>query len=99
MVSGPYLPGSSAARTPPASVRGKARANVAHGAAMVHGLLSTPDDETKVRVSPCANMAVTLSAALMVTMQLAVPLHAPLQPVKIRPLPGVAESVTIVPPP
>ena len=53
---------------------GKARANVTHGAAIVHGLLSTPDDETKVRVSPCANVAVTFSAALMVTIQLAAPL-------------------------
>src|SRR5271170_1094459 len=67
---------------------------------MVHGLLSTPDDETNVRVSPpwaIRNAAVTLSAALMVTTQLPAPLHAPLQPPKTQPLAGVSLRVTCVP--
>src|ERR1700728_5185804 len=97
MVSGPYLPGLTAVMIPPTPVRVKARANVAHGADRVHGLLSTPDDETNVSASPWAKAAVTLSAALMVTTQLPLPLHAPLQPLKNQPLAGVSVSVTCVP--
>jgi hypothetical protein len=44
------------------------------------------------------NVAVTLRAALIVTTQLPVPGHdAPLQPAKLLPVFGVAESVTSVP--
>ncbi len=49
-------------------------------------------------VNSCVNVADTLSAALMVTMQLPVPLQAPLQPVKVPPLAGVAVRVTCDPP-
>src|ERR1700733_9075457 len=102
MISGPYLPGSSAAIIPVGWVRVKACANVAHGAVTLHGLVSEPEDETNVRVSPpppgaIRNAAVTLSAALMVTTQLPAPLHAPLQPLKTQPLAGVSLSVTWAP--
>jgi hypothetical protein len=50
IVTGPYLPGSSAAMIPPAATAAYAAANEAHGAAIVHGLVSTPVEETKVRV-------------------------------------------------
>jgi len=43
------------------------------------------------------NVAVTLFAALIVTEQVPVPVHAPLQPEKVWPLAGVAVSVTLVP--
>ena len=46
-------------------------------------------------VTLVANVAVTL--ALMLTVQLPVPLHAPLQPVKMLPVVGVAVRVTFVP--
>ena len=43
------------------------------------------------------NVAVTLRAALIVTTQLPVPVHAPLQPAKLLPEFDVAVSVTSVP--
>jgi hypothetical protein len=52
-----------------------------------------------VRVYVCAvNVAVTLRAAVMLTVQVAlVPEHAPLQPVKVAPGAGAAVRVTEVP--
>jgi hypothetical protein len=51
-----------------------------------------------VRLKVCnVNVAVTDCAALMVTTQEAVPVHAPLHPVKTEPADGVAVSVTDVP--
>jgi hypothetical protein len=44
------------------------------------------------------NAADTLSVALIVTVQLPVPVQAPLQPIKLRPWAGVAVNVTCVPP-
>jgi len=44
-----------------------------------------------------ANVAVTLRATVMLTRQLPVPLQAPLQPVKVEPVPGVAVRVTVLP--
>ena len=41
--------------------------------------------------------AVTVLVSLMVTVQVAVPEHAPLQPVKVEPVEGAAVRVTIVP--
>lgn len=43
------------------------------------------------------NVAVTLCAEFIVTVQVPVPLHAPLHPANVLPLPGVAVSVTCVP--
>ena len=43
------------------------------------------------------NVAVTVVLALTVTVQAAVPVHAPLQPVKVDPVTGVAVKVTWVP--
>ena len=43
------------------------------------------------------NTASTLVAAFMVTVQVDMPKHAPLQPEKIDPELGVAVSVTLVP--
>jgi hypothetical protein len=42
-------------------------------------------------------LAVTLVAAFIVTVQEPVPVHAPLQPVKVEPFAGVADRVTLVP--
>ena len=51
-----------------------------------------------VRLKVCnVNVAVTDCAALMVTTQEAVPVHAPLHPVNTEPAAGVAVSVTGVP--
>ena len=44
------------------------------------------------------NVAVTLRAAVMDTVQAAAPLQAPLQPAKVEPLAAAALSVTEVPP-
>ena len=48
-------------------------------------------------VSGGVKLAVTLLAAVIVTVQLPVPVHAPLQPVKVEPVVGMAVRVTIVP--
>ncbi|MBK7002904.1 MAG: hypothetical protein IPH35_24065 [Rhodoferax sp.] len=42
------------------------------------------------------NVAVTLCAAVILTVQLPVPLHAPPQPVKVLPVAEVAVRVTLV---
>jgi len=42
------------------------------------------------------NVAVTVFAALIVTVHEPVPLHAPLQPANVEPLPAVRFSVTVV---
>ena len=44
-----------------------------------------------------AKFAVELLFAFMVTVHVAVPVHAPLQPVKVEPATAVAVSVTAVP--
>jgi hypothetical protein len=68
------------------------------------GLLVTVPEPDPASVTVSANwiglnVAVTLSAALIVTAQVPVPLHpAPLHPAKVEPLPGVAVKVTTVPP-
>src|SRR5580704_2469758 len=49
-------------------------------------------------VTSCTNVAVTASAAFIVTTQLPVPLQAPLQPVKLQPVAGDWVTVTCVPP-
>jgi hypothetical protein len=43
------------------------------------------------------NVAVTLRAADILTVQVPVPVHAPLQPVKVEPVPAAAVRVTEVP--
>ena len=43
------------------------------------------------------NVAVTLRAWVMLTVQVPVPEHDPLQPVKVEPVVGVAVRVTLVP--
>src|ERR1700722_20224921 len=102
MVTGPKSPGSRASISPPAGVWASAAAKVRQGEVRVHGLESLPEAaETQVRVfagSPLVvNAANTLSAALIVTEQLPVPLQAPLQPIKLMPWAGVAVSVTDMP--
>lgn len=49
------------------------------------------------KVVAVLNVAVTLSAALIVTTQLPVPVQAPLQPAKVLPLLGVSLKVTLAP--
>jgi hypothetical protein len=44
-----------------------------------------------------ANVAVTLRAAVMLTVQSPVPVHAPLQPVKEEPVAAAAVRVTAAP--
>jgi hypothetical protein len=59
-----------------------------------------PDTLTLSVYWVCANVAVTLCAAFIVTMQLPTPLQPPpLQPLKPQPFVGAAVSVTCVPPP
>jgi hypothetical protein len=50
----------------------------------------------RVSVAVVLNVAVTLRAWLMATVQPPVPLHAPLQPAKVEPEAAVAVSVTLV---
>ena len=55
-----------------------------------------PRLEVTVRVwGASVKVAVTLRAALIATVQLPVPVHAPPQPEKVEPAPGVAVSVTL----
>ena len=70
----------------------------------VHGLESLPElAETQVRATadpPDANVTDALSAAFIVTLQVAfvpLPLHAPPQLLMIQPTAGVALKVTPVP--
>jgi len=44
-----------------------------------------------------SNVAVTVRAWVMLTVQVPVPAHAPLQPVKVEPAAAVAARVTEVP--
>lgn len=44
-----------------------------------------------------ANVAVTFRVAVIATVHVVVPLHAPLQPVKVEPAAGTATSVTLAP--
>jgi hypothetical protein len=69
---------------------------------MPAGALVTVPDPAPARLTvsakPCTpKLAVTAAAALMVTVHVPVPVHAPLQPVKVAPAAGVAVSVTAVP--
>lgn len=54
-------------------------------------------DAPKSNGGTVSKVAVTFFAASMVTEQLAVPLHAPLQPSSVEPLAGVAVRLTTVP--
>src|SRR5688572_20993352 len=55
----------------------------------------TVDDVTLTTVGDgFSKAALTVRAALIVTTQEPVPVHAPLQPVNVLPVPGFAESVT-----
>src|ERR1700722_17217354 len=56
-----------------------------------------PDTLTLSVYWVCANVAVTLCAAFIVTTQLPTPLQAPAQPLKPQPFAGVAVTVTSVP--
>jgi hypothetical protein len=60
-------------------------------------LVEVPADGVNVKLEPLLNVAVTLSAALIVTTQLPVPLHAPLQPANVLPKLADCVSVTCVP--
>ena len=67
---------------------------------MPEGLLVTvplPATVTSRAYEICVKVAVTLLLASTVTVQMPVPLHAPLQPVNAEPPAAVAVSVTIVP--
>jgi hypothetical protein len=60
-------------------------------------LVTVPLPETltmRASMPNCGNVAVTLSAALIVTVQLPLPLQAPPQPLKFMPAAGIASSVT-----
>jgi hypothetical protein len=48
-------------------------------------------------LEPEAKVAVTVVAAVSVTVQVPVPLQPPVQPVKVEPVAGAADSVTTVP--
>jgi len=67
------------------------------------GLEVTVPVPVPARVTPSANVdavlnvAVTARAWLIATVQVLVPVHAPLQPAKLAPLPAAAVSVTDVP--
>jgi hypothetical protein len=67
------------------------------------GLEVTVPLPVPARVTPRANVvavlnvAVTARAAVIDTVQVLVPEHAPLQPAKLAPLPEAAVSVTEVP--
>jgi hypothetical protein len=43
------------------------------------------------------NVATTFRASVIATVQLPVPVHAPLHPAKVEPVRGVAVNVTFVP--
>jgi hypothetical protein len=84
------------------SVTGVPCANLAEhvvGQLIPAGLLVTvPVPETlTVSFSVALNVAVTVLAALTVTLQAPVPEHAPLHPLKVELAPGEAVSVTCVP--
>jgi hypothetical protein len=70
------------------------------GQLMPLGLLVTVPDPLGVmvtwRVGTAVKVAFTAAAAVITTEQVLVPLHAPLQPENVEPLPGEAESVTVV---
>jgi len=73
------------------------------GQLMPVGVLVTVPDPVPANVTVSAKftvalkVAVTDRAALMVTAQLAVPVHAPLQPAKVEPVVGVSAKMTLVP--
>ena len=58
-----------------------------------------PDLTTvSVYLGSAVKVAATLWAALMVTVQIPVPVQAPLQPANLEPAAGVGVNVTLVPP-
>ena len=56
-----------------------------------------PTVSVKVWAVCGVKVAVTVVAALMLTVHVPVPVHAPVQPLKVEPAAGVAVNVTVVP--
>ena len=95
------LPGAASAVSVTTVPSGKLAVHVP-GHAMPGGVEETPPvpfpDRLTVSGNVCvSNVAVTDCAAFIVTTQLPVPVQAPLQPVNVDPVAGVAVSVTTLP--
>jgi len=73
---------------------GKAAVHVVGQVIPVGALLTVPEPATVTDKVGSTKLAVTARSELTVNMQVLVPVHAPLQPLKRKFVPGVAVSVT-----